>query len=167
MTTPATPSTPTPILISDFEQLRKLVMANRYWDFFLTKGSGIEADEKEPKQRLRIELRALTADEVQECNRITDKIRPPSETDKKTNQTTYDTEDPEYQERMKVGLRQKKTAWFVKGLISFQIPGDTLQEQAVNLYKQMPIGVIEDIYNALMELTGDPFKDALFTSTGN
>ena len=166
MTTPAA-TPPTPILISDFEQLRKLVMANRFWDFSLTKGSGIEPDEKEPKQRLRIELRALTADEVQECNRITDKIRPPSETDKKTNQTTYDTEDPEYQERMKVGLRQKKTAWFVKGLISFQIPGDTLQEQAVNLYKQMPIGVIEDIYNALMELTGDPFKDALFFSTAN
>ena len=167
MTTPAAPSTPPPILISDFEQLRKLVMANRYWDFLLTRGSGIEADEKEPKQRLRIELRALTADEVQECNKITDKIRPPSETDKKTGQTTYETEDPEYQERMKVGLRQKKAAWFQKGVISFQIPGETLEEKAVNLYKQFPIGVIEDIYNALMELTGDPFKDALFTSTGN
>ena len=167
MTTPAASTPPPPILISDFEQLRKLVMANRFWDFSLTKGSGIEPDEKEPKQRLRIELRALTADEVQECNRITDKIRPPSETDKKTNQTTYDTEDPEYQERMKVGLRQKKAAWFQKGVISFQIPGETLEEKAVNLYKQFPIGVIEDIYNALMELTGDPFKDALFTSTGN
>lgn len=60
----------------------------------------------------------------------------------------------------------KRAATFGK-VLKLEIPGETMEARASWLYENLPIGVIEAIYSAILELSGDPLKDALFTSTAS
>jgi len=132
----------------------------RLWTFtVLDKGAASE-------ERLGMEIRALTAEEVAKFEKITGNIRPPTK-EGKNGMTIYLEDDPDHVEKVRAAQRKKRVAYLELAVKDFVIPGEKVEEKVEWLYGKLPIGVIEAIYGAINELSGDPFKDALFTSTAS
>jgi hypothetical protein len=79
----------------------------------------------------------------------------------------YDDQDADYIARRDAAIQRKQVAYIEQGAQDLKIPGETLDEKVVYLFEHLPTGVIIDLYRAIMQLTADPFSDALFTSTAS
>lgn len=108
---------------------------------------------------LKLRIRALSADESAAIDKIEQGVIPPR--DPKTGLPNE--EDAEYRERLAAARRMKRVMAFEKGILSFKLVGDTPREKAEFLYAKLPPGVIEEIWQAIHQLTVDPVENALFT----
>ena len=150
-------------LITDLGALETLSMTMRTYEFTVDKGSATE-------RRMAIKIKALTARQVSQLDKLTANLRPPMKKQKGPNGTeieVYDDQDPEYQARRDAAIQRKQVAYIEAGAPDLKIPGETLEEKVVYLFEHLPTGAIIDVYRAIMQLTADPFSDALFTSTAS
>ncbi len=135
----------------DFQSLVDLSMGERFYDFTLN------------KQECRLQIRPLTGDESSEIDKIDASIVAP----KKPNSQEYDENDPVYLDRLAALRRRKRVLVFRRCLKDFHIDGETLDAQVKSLYGKLPIGIIEGLYSAILEITANPIEGAVFTSTGS
>lgn len=142
--------------ILNFSQLISLTMSERFYEFTVN------------DQRHKLKIRGLTAEESNDLDKIDGAIVPPKlPSTIQGGLPNYNEDDPVYKEKLQQARRRKRAAALNMGLLSFKVDGANLEEQTSNLYKQLPIGVIEDIYQAIIKLTTEPFEGALFTSTAS
>ena len=146
-------------LITDLSVLETITMTTRTFEFTVDKGSSTE-------RRLAIKIRPLTAREVTQLDKLTANIRPPLKKGEKGIEV-YDDTDPEYVAKRDAAVQRKQAAYIEAGAQDLKIPGANLDEKVAYLFDRLPTGAIIDLYRAIMQLTADPFSDALFTSTAS
>ncbi len=110
-------------------------------------------------RKLKVRMRALSADESAEVDKVQAGIIPPK--DPKTGIPNED--DPDYLARVRKARRIQRATIFDLCVLSFKLKGDTLPDRADFLYKSLPPGIIEGVWRAVLELTSDPIENALFT----
>ena len=107
---------------------------------------------------LKITIRALTAEEAAETDRLLDQVVAPIGKDGKP-----DRENAAYRAAMEDAVRLKRAAMWDLAVVGLKPPGANLKEKADYLYKHLPPGVIVEVGSAILQLTSDPIEHAVFS----
>ena len=111
---------------------------------------------------IELEIVGLSGAMSAEADKLTDPIVPPKKVVNGKATEEYDRENPAYQAQMGKVLRLKRAFIFSKGVVGFDVPGETVDAQADALYAALPSAVIDEVVAAVMELTRDSVKAASF-----
>lgn len=109
----------------------------------------------------KCEVRGLTGKESAEVDKIDQGIIAPK--DSKSGMPNE--EDPSYKAAINEARRLKRAMAISIAIPSLKLKekGPTAREQAEWLYSSLPPGVIDEMWQAVFELTADPVQNAIFT----
>lgn len=75
----------------------------------------------------------------------------------------YDYADKEFIRKRLQHMALRQAAVISRGLLSMEVPGETIEQKAGHLRKAFPPRILDGIENAIRAVTSDPIERALFT----
>lgn len=124
--------------------------------------------EFKPGQAVTFRIKALDALVAKECDDIGADVRPPKKKIPAQGPRGTVTEELDWEDKDFLARRSQvnslRTAFVLtRGLVDFEIPGETLEEKSKNLRAKLPPRVTEALFAAITGLTSDPVKQADFS----